>query len=120
MDGWRRDLFADEAGAPWVMPSPNIPTLDTAIVYPGAVLLEGTMASEGRGTTRPFEIVGAPWVHGEAFAGAADRARPARRDLPAGGLRADVPEARAARPAAAARSTSPIGARSVPWSPGWR
>ena len=68
MGGWRRDLYGDEAGAPWVMPSPNMPTLDSAIVYPGTVLLEGTMASEGRGTTRPFEIVGAPWVHGERFA----------------------------------------------------
>ncbi len=66
--GWRRQLFADEAGAPWVMPSPNIPTLDSAVVYPGTVLLEGTMASEGRGTTRPFELVGAPWVDGERFA----------------------------------------------------
>ena len=69
MDGWRRASYGDEAGAPWVMPSPNMPTLDTAIVYPGTVLLEGTMASEGRGTTRPFEIVGAPWVHAESFAG---------------------------------------------------
>jgi uncharacterized protein YbbC (DUF1343 family) len=68
MDGWRRDLFADEAGAPWVMPSPNIPTLDSAVVYPGTVLLEGTMASEGRGTTRPFELVGAPWADGERLA----------------------------------------------------
>jgi uncharacterized protein YbbC (DUF1343 family) len=68
MGGWRRDLFADEAGAPWVMPSPNMPTLDSAVVYPGTVLLEGTMASEGRGTTRPFELVGAPWVDGERFA----------------------------------------------------
>jgi uncharacterized protein YbbC (DUF1343 family) len=68
MEGWRRDLFADEASAPWVMPSPNIPTLDSAVVYPGAVLLEGTLASEGRGTTRPFELTGAPWVHAEAFA----------------------------------------------------
>jgi uncharacterized protein YbbC (DUF1343 family) len=68
MEGWRRDQFGDEGGAPWIMPSPNMPTLDTAVVYPGAVLLEGTMASEGRGTTRPFEIVGAPWVHAEAFA----------------------------------------------------
>jgi uncharacterized protein YbbC (DUF1343 family) len=68
MEGWRRDLFADEAGAPWVMPSPNIPTLDSAVVYPGTVLLEGTMASEGRGTTRPFELVGAPWVDGERLA----------------------------------------------------
>ena len=68
MEGWRRDAYADEIGAPWVMPSPNIPTLDSAIVYPGAVLLEGTLASEGRGTTRPFELAGAPWVDAEAFA----------------------------------------------------
>ncbi|MEP7116140.1 MAG: DUF1343 domain-containing protein [Acidobacteriota bacterium] len=68
MEGWRREYFADEAGAPWVMPSPNMPTLETAVVYPGAVLLEGTTASEGRGTTRPFEFVGAPWVRSEAFA----------------------------------------------------
>ena len=68
MDGWRRASYGDEAGAPWVMPSPNMPTLDTAIVYPGTVLLEGTLASEGRGTTRPFEVVGAPWVHAESFA----------------------------------------------------
>jgi uncharacterized protein YbbC (DUF1343 family) len=68
MEGWRRSDYADDCGAPWVMPSPNIPTLDSAIVYPGTVLLEGTTASEGRGTTRPFEIVGAPWVQSEAFA----------------------------------------------------
>ena len=68
MDGWRRADYGDDAGAPWIMPSPNMPTLDTAVVYPGAVLLEGTLASEGRGTTRPFEIVGAPWVQAEAFA----------------------------------------------------
>lgn len=68
MTGWSRDAYADEAGAPWVMPSPNIPTLDTAIVYPGTVLLEGTMASEGRGTTRPFELVGAPWAQAERLA----------------------------------------------------
>ena len=68
MAGWERAHVGDQAGAPWVMPSPNMPTLDTAVVYPGTVLLEGTMASEGRGTTRPFEVVGAPWVHAEAFA----------------------------------------------------
>ena len=68
MEGWSRDSYADEAGAPWVMPSPNIPTLDSAIVYPGTVLLEGTMASEGRGTTRPFEVVGAPWAQAERLA----------------------------------------------------
>ena len=63
-------MYYDDTGLPWVMPSPNIPTLDTAIVYPGTVLFEGTMASEGRGTTRPFELVGAPWVHAERMAAA--------------------------------------------------
>jgi uncharacterized protein YbbC (DUF1343 family) len=68
MAGWRRDMYADATGLPWVMPSPNIPTLDTAIVYPGTVLFEGTVLSEGRGTTRPFELVGAPWIDAERFA----------------------------------------------------
>jgi len=68
MDGWKRSMYFDETGLPWVMPSPNIPTLDTAIVYPGAVLFEGTLLSEGRGTTRPFELIGAPWVDGERLA----------------------------------------------------
>jgi uncharacterized protein YbbC (DUF1343 family) len=60
--GWRRDQYFDDTGLPWVIPSPNMPTLDTAIVYPGAVLVEGTLLSEGRGTTRPFELIGAPWA----------------------------------------------------------
>ena len=68
MDGWTRDMYADATGLPWVMPSPNMPTLDTAIVYPGTVLFEGTMLSEGRGTTRPFELLGAPWIDAERFA----------------------------------------------------
>jgi uncharacterized protein YbbC (DUF1343 family) len=68
MDGWRRTDYGDDCRMPWVMPSPNMPTLDSAIVYPGTVLLEGTLASEGRGTTRPFEMVGAPWVRAEVFA----------------------------------------------------
>ena len=68
MEGWRRTMFYDETGLPWVMPSPNIPTLDSAIVYPGAVLFEGTQLSEGRGTTRPFELIGAPWIDGDRFA----------------------------------------------------
>ncbi|HKA05654.1 MAG TPA: DUF1343 domain-containing protein [Gemmataceae bacterium] len=63
--GWRRDQYFDETGLPWVLPSPNMPTLDTAIVYPGQSLIEGTNLSEGRGTTRPFEIIGAPWVSAE-------------------------------------------------------
>jgi uncharacterized protein YbbC (DUF1343 family) len=68
MAGWQRSMFHDETGIPWVMPSPNIPTLDSAIVYPGTVLFEGTSVSEGRGTTRPFEIVGAPAIAAERFA----------------------------------------------------
>jgi uncharacterized protein YbbC (DUF1343 family) len=66
--GWRRDLPFEASGLPWVLPSPNMPTVDTAVVYPGQCLLEGTNLSEGRGTTRPFEICGAPWVDGEAVA----------------------------------------------------
>lgn len=68
MEGWSRGMYWDETGLPWVMPSPNMPTLDTAIVYPGTVLFEGTMLSEGRGTTRPFELIGAPWIDGEELA----------------------------------------------------
>jgi uncharacterized protein YbbC (DUF1343 family) len=77
MDGWRREMYWDDTGLPWVMPSPNIPTLDSALVFPGTVHIEGTNASEGRGTTRPFEIVGAPWVRAEAFAAALNE-----RELP--------------------------------------
>jgi uncharacterized protein YbbC (DUF1343 family) len=70
LDGWRRSMYFDETGLPWVIPSPNLPTLDSTIVYPGAVLFEGTMLSEGRGTTRPFELIGAPWIDGESLASA--------------------------------------------------
>jgi uncharacterized protein YbbC (DUF1343 family) len=62
MDGWCREMYFDDTKLPWIMPSPNIPTLDTAIVYPGAVIFEGTQVSEGRGPTRPFEILGAPYI----------------------------------------------------------
>ena len=68
--GWRRDAYHDETGLPWVLPSPNLPTLDSTIVYPGMVLLEGTNLSEGRGTTRPFEIAGAPWLDAHRLAAA--------------------------------------------------
>ena len=70
MEGWRRAMYWDDTGLPWVLPSPNIPTLDSALAFPGTVHIEGTTASEGRGTTRPFELVGAPWVRAEAFAAA--------------------------------------------------
>ena len=75
MEGWRRDMYFDATGLPWVMPSPNMPTLDTAIVYPGAVLFEGTKLSEGRGTTRPFELIGAPWLHGDELAARLNKAK---------------------------------------------
>jgi uncharacterized protein YbbC (DUF1343 family) len=68
MAGWRREMCWDDTGLSWVMPSPNMPTPDTAIVYPGMVLFEGTNLSEGRGTTRPFEISGAPWIDARALA----------------------------------------------------
>ena len=68
--GWQRPQWAADTGLPWVMPSPNMPTPDTAAVYPGTVLIEGTNLSEGRGTTRPFEIVGAPYLDAHLFAGA--------------------------------------------------
>ncbi len=67
MDGWPREAYFDDTSLPWVIPSPNMPTLDTATVYPGQVMLEGTNVSEGRGTTRPFELFGAPWIDGSAL-----------------------------------------------------
>jgi uncharacterized protein YbbC (DUF1343 family) len=68
MHGWSREQYWDSTGLPWVLPSPNVPTFDTTLVYPGTVLFEGTLLSEGRGTTRPFELVGAPWIEAEPFA----------------------------------------------------
>lgn len=62
MDGWSRDLWFDETDAPWVLPSPNMPTIEAATVFPGTVHVEGTQMSEGRGTTRPFELIGAPYI----------------------------------------------------------
>jgi uncharacterized protein YbbC (DUF1343 family) len=67
-EGWHRAAYYDDCDLPWIMPSPNLPTLDTAIVYPGMCLLEGTNLSEGRGTTRPFELVGAPFIDARTLA----------------------------------------------------
>lgn len=64
MQGWERSMYFEDTGLPWVMPSPNMPLVETAVVYPGLCLLEATNISEGRGTTRPFEILGAPWIDG--------------------------------------------------------
>jgi uncharacterized protein YbbC (DUF1343 family) len=68
MEGWDRNCWHDETDAPWVMPSPNMPSIDAATVFPGTVHFEGTQVSEGRGTTRPFEMVGAPYIVSEEFA----------------------------------------------------
>ena len=85
LDGWNRTMYWDGTGLPWVMPSPNIPTLDSAIAFPGTVHVEGTNVSEGRGTTRPFELVGAPWVKAESCAAALNK-----RGLPGVYFRAAV------------------------------
>ncbi|HVF24125.1 MAG TPA: DUF1343 domain-containing protein [Pyrinomonadaceae bacterium] len=68
MNGWRREFWHDDTDAPWVLPSPNIPTLDSATVFPGTVHFEGTQVSEGRGTTRPFELIGAPYIDPDDYA----------------------------------------------------
>lgn len=73
MEGWDRGLYGDQTGLPWAMPSPNMPTVDTAVVYPGGCLLEATNLSEGRGTTRPFEIFGAPYLDSWQFSDALNR-----------------------------------------------
>ena len=111
--GWRRESWFDATGLPYVLPSPNLPTLDSCSVFPGMVLLEGTNLSEGRGTTRPFELVGAPYLDADALA-----ERLARRKLPGvafraawfeptfqkhagrlcGGVQVDVTDRRAHRP----------------------
>lgn len=77
IENWSRNLWYDETDGPWVMPSPNIPTLDSAIVFPGTVHFEGTQISEGRGTTRPFELIGAPYIDAEHYATELNR-----KDLP--------------------------------------
>ena len=72
MDGWRREMFWEDTGLPYVLPSPNLPTPDSCVVYPGMGLVEGTNLSEGRGTTKPFEFVGAPYVDPHALVEAID------------------------------------------------
>ena len=68
MCGWKRGMWYDQTDLPWVPPSPNMPTVETATLYPGTCLIEGTNLSEGRGTTKPFEWIGAPWVDSESWA----------------------------------------------------
>ena len=68
MTGWKREMYFDETNLPWVIPSPNFPSQNTALVYPGTCIFEGTNMSEGRGTTIPFEVVGAPWIDADLYA----------------------------------------------------
>ena len=107
-------MHFEDTGLPWVMPSPNMPTVDTAFVYPGGCLIEGTNLSEGRGTTRPFELVGAPWLDARALARDLETER-----LPGVALPAPPPSRRRSRStragsAAACRSTSPTAGASPP------
>lgn len=82
MEGWRREMWFDDTGLPFVQASPNLPTLDSLTVYPGTCIFEATTLSEGRGTTRPFEYIGAPWIN------AAELVKELRsRDLPGAGFR---------------------------------
>ena len=67
LQGWHREMWYSETGLPWVPPSPNMPTLETATLYPGTCLFEGTNVSEGRGTTKPFEYIGAPWIDSQLW-----------------------------------------------------
>ena len=73
MSGWQREFWYDDTDAPWVLPSPNIPTPQSTMVFPGTVHLEGTQMSEGRGTTKPFELVGAPYIQPDAYASELER-----------------------------------------------
>jgi len=73
MTGWTRDLYFSDTGSCWTMPTPNMPGFSTALVYPGMCLLEGTNISEGRGTTKPFEVFGAPWIRPFSFIGAINK-----------------------------------------------
>ena len=73
MEGWNRNAYFDQTGLPWAFPSPNMPTIETAVVYPGQVLLEGTNLSEGRGTAKPFEIFGAPYLNPEKISASIEK-----------------------------------------------
>ena len=73
MDGWSREMWGDETGLPWILPSPNIPTVDTCVVFPATVHVEGTELSEGRGTTIPFHLNGAPFIDPHAWAAELDK-----------------------------------------------
>ena len=102
--GWRRQDWLDETGLPWALPSPNMPTVDTAGLYPGLCLVEATTLSEGRGTTRPFQLIGAPWLDAELLTGRL-------RDLDLAGIVFDPNSANTAARSARASSCTSLPAR---------
>lgn len=133
--GWRREAWWDDTGLPWVLPSPNLPTLDSATVYPGTCLLEGTLLSEGRGTTRPFEIIGAPWIEPYRWGAALEeRCLPGVRFRPlwfqpvtskhqgarCGGLQLHVTDRESFRPVATGVHVIETARRLWPADFGWR
>lgn len=135
MRGWRRAMAWEDTDLPWVAPSPNMPTTDTARVYPGGCLIEGTNLSEGRGTTRPFEWVGAPWLDAHRYAAAleAERLPGARfrplRFLPTfhkwagrlcGGVQVHVTERDAFRPFLTGLALVAVARRQAPRAFRWR
>ena len=135
MRGWSRDQYFDATGLPWVLPSPNIPTLESALVYPGTVLFEGTNLSEGRGTTKPFELAGAPWVDPERDASALNALglpgvhfRPAlfeptfhkHAKVPCGGCQIHVTDRRQFRPVEAGVALLDTFRRASPRDFAWR
>lgn len=134
--GWRRARWYDETGLPWVPPSPNLPTLASATVYPGACLLEGTTLSEGRGTTLPFELLGAPWLVADDLAAALNalalpgvRWRPAtftpwagrgHVGVPCAGVQLHVTDRASFRPVATAVALLAVARRLAPDDFAWR
>jgi uncharacterized protein YbbC (DUF1343 family) len=134
-EGWSREESFEATGLPWVLPSPNMPTLDTARVYPGGCLVEGTNLSEGRGTTRPFELVGAPFLDGQHLAGAlAEEGLPGAAFRPClfrptsgkwagedcGGVQVHVTDPKAFRPLRTGLSLLAAARRQVPAGFAWR
>jgi uncharacterized protein YbbC (DUF1343 family) len=133
--GWHRDLLFPATGLPWIAPSPNIPTFDTALVYPGTCLFEGTTLSEGRGTTRPFELVGAPWIDPDGYAATLNgrglpgvRFRPARfiptfsryANQVCGGVQVHATDVQAIRPVALGLHMIVAAKQLYPEQPLWR
>ncbi|MEJ2203202.1 MAG: DUF1343 domain-containing protein [Gemmatimonadota bacterium] len=135
MTGWARDMLWEDTGLPYVLPSPNLPTPESCLVYPGMVLLEGTNLSEGRGTTRPFELVGAPYLDPHALVGECDpdawegaSLRPCwfeptfqkHRGAVCGGMQIHVTEPRSFRPVRGAVELLRVARALAPESFRWR